>query len=879
MSTPETIYLKDYQPHPYKIETVDLTFDLDPSSTKVRAKLTISANDFNGAALRLDGENLRLESIAIDGVALTADEYEVDENGITISKTSAQFTLMTEVTIAPDQNSALEGLYISSGNFCTQCEAEGFRKITYYIDRPDNMAIFTTTIIAGDDYPVQLSNGNCTETAKLEDGRNMARWHDPHPKPAYLFALVAGNLIKIADKFTTMSGRDVALEIYVEAGNEDKCDHAMLSLKNAMQWDEEVYGREYDLDRYMIVAVNDFNMGAMENKGLNVFNSKYVLAKPETATDIDFEGIEGVIAHEYFHNWSGNRVTCRDWFQLSLKEGLTVFRDQQFSAAMNSEAVKRIDDVRMLRTHQFAEDAGPMAHPVRPESFVEINNFYTLTVYEKGAELIRMLHTVLGAEGFRKGSDLYFERHDGQAVTCDDWVQALADANETDLSWFMVWYRQAGTPHISVTRDYDKNAKKLTLTIHQTLVDSPKQSANDKKVQPIPIKIGLLDNEGNSVAIKTSEGESGTTSRLIITDQPEQKIELYDVPEGSVPSLLQNFSAPVLLESDLSGKELAQLMAYDSDSFNRWDAGQKLAEKILLDRYHGHSDSVSDDFFTAYKQIVADNKIDMALKAEALNLPDILYMIEQIDAVDPLKLHHEIRAFERELVKPNRQQLLNIYRQNIDNGKYSFDTAAVAKRRLKNRALALLARLEGDSADDGSGEIMQLCWQQYQSANNMTDAMSAFSHLVHQDNSHREEALQHFYERWKDDPLVLDKWFAVQATAPRDGALEDIIKLRESADFTLKNPNRVRSLIASFAMRNPVAFHQADGAGYRFQSKTIMELDGLNPQVASRMVRPLTQWQQYDASRKELMRAELDKMMQAKLSRDLYEIVSKSLES
>ncbi|NOR52344.1 MAG: aminopeptidase N, partial [Gammaproteobacteria bacterium] len=686
------------------------------------------------------------------------------------------------------------------------------------------------------------------------------------------FALVAGDLIKIADKFTTMNGRRVDLEIYVEAGNEDKCDHAMQSLKNAMQWDEEVYGREYDLDRYMIVAVNDFNIGAMENKGLNVFNSKYVLARPETATDIDFEGIEGVIAHEYFHNWSGNRVTCRDWFQLSLKEGLTVFRDQQFSAAMNSEAVKRIDDVRMLRTHQFAEDAGPMAHPVHPESIVEINNFYTLTVYEKGAELIRMLHTILGAEGFRKGSDLYFERHDGQAVTCDDWVLALADANDTDLSWFMVWYRQAGTPRISVVRDYDKEAKKLTLTISQHLVDSPKQPANEKKAQPIPIKIGLIDSDGNLVAVKTAEGETGEASCLIIADQPEQAIELYDVPEGSIPSLLQNFSAPVLLESDLSAKELAHLMAYDSDSFNRWDAGQKLAEKILIDRYHGHLDSVSGDFFGAYQKIIADTEIDSALKAEALNLPDILYLIEQIEAVDPIKLHSDIRAFERELVVPNQQQLLDIYQQNVDSSEYSFDTASVAKRRLKNRALALLARLDEE-------KYLELCWQQYQSANNMTDSMSAFSHLVHQDNNHREEALQHFYERWKDDPLVLDKWFAIQATAPRDGAREEIIKLRERPDFTLKNPNRVRSLIASFAMRNPVAFHQADGAGYRFLSKTIMELDGLNPQVASRMVRPLTQWKQYDASRKELMRAELDKMIQAKLSRDLYEIVSKSLDS
>lgn len=683
MSNLETIYLKDYQPHPYKIETVDLTFELDPSATRVKSELKIRARELNGSPLRLVGENLKLESIAVDGTALTENEYAVDETGITISKTAEEFILSTEVSIAPDQNSALEGLYISSNNFCTQCEAEGFRKITYYIDRPDNMAVFSTTIIAPDDYPVLLSNGNCTEQGRLDDGRIMARWYDPHPKPSYLFALVAGELIKIDDQFTTLSGRKVALEIYVESGNEDKCDHAMQSLKNAMKWDEEVYGREYDLDRYMIVAVNDFNMGAMENKGLNVFNSKYVLAKPETATDIDFEGIEGVIAHEYFHNWSGNRVTCRDWFQLSLKEGLTVFRDQQFSADMNSKAVKRIDDVRMLRTHQFAEDAGPMAHPVRPESFVEINNFYTLTIYEKGAELIRMLHTILGVDGFRKGSDLYFERHDGQAVTCDDWVQALADANDTDLDWFIVWYRQAGTPRISATRDYDAQTKKLVLTIRQQLVDSPKQPAIDKAFQATPIKFSLLDRNGDSVTIKTTANENGDDSRLIVTQQAEQTIELYDVPEGTVPSLLQGFSAPVLLDSDLTSKELAHLMAYDKDSFNRWDAGQTLAEKILLNRYHGNMDSVSDDFAEAYQTIIDDKNMDLALKAEALNLPDILYLIEQIEAVDPLKLHNDIRDFERELVSPNRESLLDIYRSNIDNAEYSFDTTSVARRRLK----------------------------------------------------------------------------------------------------------------------------------------------------------------------------------------------------
>lgn len=871
MSNLETIYLKNYQPHPYKIETVDLTFELDPSATRVKSELKIRARELNGSPLRLVGENLKLESIAVDGTALTDNEYAVDETGITISKTAEEFILSTEVSIAPDQNSALEGLYISSNNFCTQCEAEGFRKITYYIDRPDNMAVFSTTIIAPDKYPVLLSNGNCTEQGRLDDGRIMARWYDPHPKPSYLFALVAGELIKIDDQFTTLSGRKVALEIYVESGNEDKCDHAMQSLKNAMKWDEEVYGREYDLDRYMIVAVNDFNMGAMENKGLNVFNSKYVLAKPETATDIDFEGIEGVIAHEYFHNWSGNRVTCRDWFQLSLKEGLTVFRDQQFSADMNSKAVKRIDDVRMLRTHQFAEDAGPMAHPVRPESFVEINNFYTLTIYEKGAELIRMLHTILGVDGFRKGSDLYFERHDGQAVTCDDWVQALADANDTDLDWFMVWYLQAGTPRISVTRDYDAQTKKLVLTIRQQLVDSPKQPASDKAFQATPIKFSLLDRNGDSVTIKTTANEKGDDSRLIVTQQAEQTIELYDVPEGTVPSLLQGFSAPVLLDSDLTSKELAHLMAYDKDSFNRWDAGQTLAEQILLNRYHGNMDSVSGDFAQAYQTIIDDKNMGLALKAEALNLPDILYLIEQIEAVDPLKLHNDIRDFERELVSPNRESLLDIYRSNIDNAEYSFDTTSVARRRLKNRALALLSRLE-------EGEYIELCWQQYQQANNMTDAMSAFSHLVHLDNQYRNEALQHFYDRWKDDPLVLDKWFAIQATAPRSGSLQDIIQLRDSSDFTLKNPNRVRSLIASFAMRNPVAFHQADGAGYKFLGQTIMELDQLNPQVASRMVRPLTQWRQYDAERKSLMKQELDTLMQGKLSRDLAEIVSKSLQ-
>ena len=868
---PRTIYRSDYALPPYTIARVDLTFELDPSSTLVRARMELQRQGaIAGASLWLDGEGLELRAIALDGQPLVEADYLVEAGGIWLLNPPAQFVLETEVMIHPDQNSALEGLYISSNNFCTQCEAEGFRRISYYLDRPDVMATFTTTIIAPLQFPVLLSNGNRIESGMCEDGRHFAKWHDPFPKPSYLFALVAGDLIQVADRFTTASGREVALEIYVEEGNQDRCDHAMASLKHAMRWDEAVYGREYDLDSYMIVAVNDFNMGAMENKGLNVFNSRYVLAKPETATDADYDGIEAVIAHEYFHNWSGNRVTCRDWFQLSLKEGLTVFRDQQFSADMNSAAVKRIDDVQMLRSYQFAEDAGPMAHPVRPDSYQEINNFYTLTVYEKGAELIRMLHTFLGAERFRRGSDLYFERHDGQAVTCDEWVAALADANRVDLTPFMGWYSQAGTPRLTISRDYDAVARTLTLHVSQQIPSTPGQT--EKSPQPIPMVTGLIGPDGAAVPVTVVAKETGPMEQMVLISESTQTITLYDVPPGTVPSLLRNFSAPVRLESDLNPVELSHLMAHDSDPFNRWDAGQQLAERVLQGRYANTIDaSLDGGYIQAFGTILADAGLDPALKAVALTLPDTLYLLERIDAVDPQRLFELRQQLHQQLVSEHLPALLAAYAAVNSDQPYRLDAEAKGQRRLKNRLLALLQFADGT-------EGAELAFRQYQGADNMTDAMAALAALIHHPNAYRDEVVTGFYQRWHTDPLVLDKWFALQATTPLPHALEDVVALRAHPDFNLRNPNRVRSLVGSFAMRNPYGFHRPDGEGYRFLSGLILELDGMNPQVAARMVTPLTQWRRYEAGRQQQMVAELERILACDgLSKDLYEICSKGV--
>ncbi len=878
--TPKTIYLKDYTPPPFIVDELKLDFDLGEEQTIVTSHLKVRrAEHGTNEALRLDGQELRLAWIKVNGEMLIADEYTTDEDSLTIFHVPDEFELAIQTVIKPQENTSLEGLYKSSGNFCTQCEAEGFRKITYYMDRPDVMTLFTTTIVADKaKYPVMLSNGNLVDSGVLEDGRHFATWHDPFKKPCYLFALVAGQLECIEDSFTTMSGREVALQIFVEKHNVDKCDHAMISLKKSMKWDEEVYGREYDLDIYMIVAVDDFNMGAMENKGLNVFNSKYVLARPDTATDIDFNGIESVIAHEYFHNWSGNRVTCRDWFQLSLKEGFTVFRDQCFSADMFSHGVKRIEDVNRLRSYQFAEDGGPMSHPVRPASYVEINNFYTLTVYEKGAEVVRMIHTLLGEEGFRKGSDLYFERHDGQAVTTDDFVKAMEDANGVDLSLFKNWYSQSGTPVLDCESSYDEANQVFTLTVRQHCPPTPGQA--EKQPYHIPFTVGLLSPQGEEYPLQL-EGETQAegTSRVLECKASEETFRFFNVASKPVPSLLRHFSAPVKLNYEYSAEELAFLMGNDSDEFNRWDAGQQLALMLLheLIDQHQAAGELSDHnlpelfapFSQAFKTILADAELEMNFKAMALTLPSENYIAESMKVVDPVAIY-ESRQFLRLMLAKEHQALLEQgYQNHQESGDFVVDAASVGRRSVKNVCLGYLTALE-------TAEVIHNCYQQYQQGGNMTDVMAAMRCLSNVACDERDQAINGFYDKWKGDALVVDKWLGLQAMSSLPDTLDRIKALMKHEAFNIKNPNKVRALISSFVIGNAYRFHAPEG--YAFLADQVIELDKLNPQIAARLVTPLIQWRRYDDQRQTVMKTELQRILAApKLSKDVYEIVSKGL--
>ena len=872
--TPQTIYLKDYQPPEYLIDQVDLHFDLGEGETRVHSRLAIRRTPQTppDRPLYLNGEGLELITLKIDGVALLAGEYRQEREGLTLYRLPEQFTLESEVRIKPQENTALEGLYRSAGMFCTQCEAEGFRKITWYLDRPDVMSRFTTTIVADRQrYPVMLSNGNLVEQQQLVDGRHQVRWEDPFAKPAYLFALVAGDLSLVEDRFTTVSGREVALKIYVEPENVDKCDHAMASLKHAMSWDEIHYGREYDLELYMIVAVNDFNMGAMENKGLNIFNSKYVLARPDTATDQDFQGIEGVIAHEYFHNWTGNRITCRDWFQLSLKEGLTVFRDQEFSADMGSRGVKRIGDVHMLRAHQFAEDASPMAHPIRPDSYIEINNFYTLTVYEKGAEVVRMQHTLLGASDYRKATDLYFQRHDGEAVTTDDFVRCMADASGRDLEQFKRWYSQAGTPELRVSADYDQASRCYTLTVEQSTPATPGQL--HKVPLHIPMMVALLDHQGEEVPLQL-EGEpaAGETSRLLELRQAVEQFTFVNLAECPVPSLLRGFSAPVKLHFDYSDQELIFLMSRDSDGFNRWDAAQTLSQRIILGRVADPDSPLPEGVIDAFEAALTDQVSDRALLAEVLTLPTEAYLGEQMGVVDVEGIHRAREGLKTELAMALRETLLAQYQAGRGAGAYRQDHAAMARRSLTNLCLDYLMQLD-------EPEIHRLCVEQYRGADNMTDALAAIGRLADHPGDDSRMLLAEFYDRWKGDPLVLDKWFTLQAVAKRPDALEQVKQLMGHPDFSITNPNRMRSLVGAFCSGNPVRFHGADGAGYAFLADRVLELDPINPQIASRLLRVMARWRRYDELRQGLMKAQLQRIVSvADLSRDVYEIASKCLE-
>ncbi len=879
---PKVIHLKDYQAPAYLIDETHLTFELYEDRTLVHAQLVMRRNPEAGAGLpplELHGQDLELLSLSLNDRQLEAGDYQVGEETLTLQPDSERFVLDSSVVIHPETNTALEGLYKSGKMFCTQCEAEGFRKITWYLDRPDVMSIFTTTVSADKQrYPILLSNGNPVATGSEDDGRHWATWEDPFRKPAYLFALVAGDLWCVEDSFTTLSGREVALRIYVEPENLDKCQHAMDSLKKSMKWDEEAYGREYDLDIFMIVAVNDFNMGAMENKGLNIFNSSAVLAHAETATDAAHQRVEAIVAHEYFHNWSGNRVTCRDWFQLSLKEGFTVLRDAQFSADMNSATVKRIEDVAYLRTHQFAEDAGPMAHSVRPESFMEISNFYTLTVYEKGAEVVRMIQTLLGKEGFRKGSDLYFERHDGQAVTVDDFIKAMEDANDADLSQFKRWYSQAGTPRLMINERYDEVARTYTLTFRQSCPPTPGQDSKEPFV--IPVEMGLLAADGSEVPLRL-HGEAATvgTSRVLAVTEAEQSFTFVEVDERPLPSLLRGFSAPVKLEFPYSRDQLMFLMQHDSDGFNRWEAGQQLSVQVLLaligQHQRGEPLAMDERLTEALRNVLQNETLDPAMVAEMLSLPSEAYLTE-ISEVADVDAIHAAREFARRELSSRLFDLL--YQRYMTNREVSRQTPYVAsaehfaRRALQNIALAYLMFSE-------RSDVLALCLDQFDTADNMTERLSALASLI---NSPFEEkralALQSFAEQFSDNPLVMDQWFSVQAASPLPGGLERVQALMQHPAFTLKNPNKVRALIGAFAGQNLVNFHRADGAGYRFLADQIITLNAMNPQIASRLLRPLTRWRKYDSSRQALMKGELERILASgELSSDVYEVVSKSL--
>ncbi len=873
-NAPQPKFLKDYKKPDFKIDSIALDFDIRDGVTTVTAKTKFKRANPEAKDLILDGQNMTLKSVALDGEKLSANRFTADEDTLTISDVPDRFTLEVVTEIHPEKNTALEGLYSSGGNYCTQCEPEGFRKITYYLDRPDVMTTFTTRIAADKKTcPVLLSNGNCTDKGELAGGRHFAVWRDPFPKPCYLFALVAGDLATVHDTFKTMNGKKVDLYIHVNRGNEDKCGHAMESLKKAMKWDEEKYGREYDLDLFNIVAVNDFNFGAMENKSLNIFNARLVLAKPETATDGDFLSIEGVVAHEYFHNWTGNRITCRDWFQLSLKEGLTVFRDQSFSADMNAaderhtdasgakhtdaSGVSRIDDVDHLRAAQFAEDAGPMAHPIRPDNYIEINNFYTPTVYEKGAEVIRMMHTLLGPENYRKGTDLYFKRFDGQAVTCDDFVQCMQDASGIDLSQFKLWYSQAGTPEIAAKDSYDGKKKIYTLTLSQHIPDTAGQT--NKQPMHMPILVGLLGNDGKDILPEKT--------RLLELRAKQETFFFENVAEKPVPSILRQFSAPVKIKTPLTDGDLLFLMAHDSDGFNRWDAGQTYLQRLILAKPHRLPEALYD----AFGKLIADKTADKALIAKALTLPSENYLAQLQDVIDVDGIHAARKLIVSSIGKRYLAELQSLYAENADAGAYSVSPQAVGRRRLKNIALRYIL-----AADTSLGAELALA--QYKSAHNMTDKTAALAILGDTKTQAALYAFDDFYKTWKQDPLVIDKWFGLQALADRADAPEVVTRLLQHHDFTYKNPNRLRALIGNFSAANHKWFHRDDGAGYRILAETVIKLNAINPSTAARLLTPLRQWRKYDAERKLLMENELKRILSEKdISNDVYEIVSKSL--
>jgi len=869
MTKKPTVRLEDYRPPLFFIDSVDLVFRLAEDETRVRSTLSIRRNGDHSRPLVLDGEELQLIGIEIDGAVPDPVDYRYSGKYLSLDTSLENFTLMTEVSIKPQDNTMLSGLYRSSGNFCTQCEAEGFRRITFFLDRPDVLARYRTTITADKRaYPILLSNGNLVEQGDAGDGTHRAVWEDPFPKPSYLFALVAGDLARISDRFTTRSGRRVDLEIYAQHHNANQCDHAMNSLKKAMTWDEEVYGREYDLDLYMIVAVDDFNMGAMENKGLNIFNSRYVLARPDTATDADYEAIEGVIAHEYFHNWSGNRVTCRDWFQLSLKEGFTVFRDQEFSADMGSRGVQRVRDVNTLRVQQFLEDSGPMAHPVRPGSYQEINNFYTVTVYNKGAEVVRMLHTLVGARGFRRGTDHYFNTFDGQAVTTDDFVWAVEEQNDIDLSQFKRWYDQAGTPVLALTTRYDADARRYEIRVDQSCPPTPGQ---DKKLPfHLPLTVALLGENGECFDL----GPTRSKETVLAVTRESESFTFEGIPSRPVLSVLRGFSAPVKIEYEYPEEELYFLLVNDNDPFARWEAAQRLAMNIILDAVRslqqGHPPRLDERYFEAVRSLLLSGESDRAMLSQLLMLPSEQYISEFLDVVDTDAIWQARFHLKSALGRSLWDTLQEVYNV-LGDGAYEITRDAIGKRSLRNACLYYLC-------GTGDNNALKMAERQFAAADNMTDMMAALAALNDVACPERDHALESFYSTWKEESLVVDKWLALHASSRLSGTLERIVELTGHESFNLRNPNRVRALIGTFAHGNPARFHDGSGRGYRFVADHVIKLDELNPQVAARLATAFNSWKRYDAGRQGTIRGELQRILdQPVVSSDVEEIVTRAL--
>ncbi|HVZ54253.1 MAG TPA: aminopeptidase N [Pseudolabrys sp.] len=872
----QPIRLKDYLPPAWLVETVQLDVSLHPTKTTVRATIAFKPNPDSAAApLVLDGDGLELTALGMNGQPLPTNSYVASPDQLTIPQPPhGPFTLDIETLVDPSANTQLSGLYRSSGTYCTQCEAEGFRRITYFPDRPDVMAVYTTRVEADkEQVPVLLSNGNLTDSGDLPGGRHFAVWHDPHPKPSYLFALVGGDLACVEDAFRTMSGRDVVLRIYVEHGKQDRCAYAMDSLKRSMRWDEQAFGREYDLDIFMIVAVSDFNMGAMENKGLNVFNDKYVLASSDTATDADFAHIEAVIAHEYFHNWTGNRITCRDWFQLCLKEGLTVFRDQEFSSDMRSRPVKRIADVRNLRAAQFVEDAGPLAHPVRPEVYKEINNFYTSTVYEKGSEVVRMVQTLLGREQFRAGMDLYFARHDGEAATVEQFIQCFADASGRDMTQFMRWYSQAGTPEVTAHGSYDAARKTYALEVKQSVPPTPGQP--DKLPMVVPLVVGLVGASGHDMPLTLSNGETLERGVLVLSE-PSHSVEFIGIAERPVPSINRGFSSPVKLVTDLGGEDLAFLAANDSDPFNRWQALQTISMRLLIDNVAalrgGQAARIDERLMAALAGLLEDPALEPAFVALALVPPGEGDIAREIGRdIDPDAIHQARNTLRVAIGERLAPALSTIYERLTVPGGYSPDSTSAGRRALRNVALDLLA------AGGAQGEIARAA-RQYEAADNMTDRMAALGTLALHDVPERTSALADFYNRYSADALIIDKWFSLQATIPQPGTLDQVRTLTKHPAFSLANPNRVRALIGAFAHGNPTQFNRADGRGYEFIAETVLAIDPKNPQVAARMATAFRTWRNLEPARRALAGAALKRIQSAAdLSRDVSDIVDRAL--